>query len=145
MLVYILLVAVIMGGTVGIVNQLLRNSANLKTGINKEEEANFILKKMSWIINDDSSVSTPARNSSSPNLVLSKNDFSQNPVTVDMNGQIIRIKRGVGSYKQLSNDSLAISDLKFDRSWDGVDPDSDVIIVSFKIDGKYFQLSRKIQ
>ncbi len=146
MLFYLFFITFIMGSTLGIVHQLLRNSEVLKTGISLEEEGNFILKKLSWVINDSNLVNSPAVNSTGAFLSVDKNDFGpDNPVVVDLAGGVIRIARGAGPAKQLNNDRFVISSLTFERGWDGLNPETDLLKASFEINGRVFQLTRKIR
>ena len=147
MLFYIVFITIILGATFGIVQNLLRNNEVLKTGISVEEEGNFVLKKISWVINDADPVNYPALNSASPFLSVYKNDLSpsDNPVVIDSDAGIIRISRGGNVAKQLSNDRFVVSSLSFERTWDGSNSESDLLKVSFTLNGRLFQLTRKIR
>lgn len=146
MLFYLLFITFIIGSTLGIVYQLLRNSENLKTGISTEEEGNFILKKISWVLNDASAINSPALNFTATSLSVDKNDFgSGNPVVVSLDSGLIRIARGSGLPKQLSNDRFTITNLSFQRTWDGSNPETDLIKASFYIGTRMFELTRKIR
>ncbi len=147
MLFYIVFITVILGATFGIVQNLLSNSEALKTGISLEEEGNFILKKLSWVINDAETVNYPVLNSTEEFLSVDKNDLSpsQNPVVIDSDSGIMRIERGGNGPKQLSNDRFVVSSLSFERTWDGSNPESDLIRMSFDLNGRLFKLTRKLR
>lgn len=146
MLFYILFIIFIIGSTLGIVYQLLRNSENLKTGISVEEEGNFILKKISWVLNDTGAINSPALNSTATTLSVDKNDFgSGNPVVVSLDSGLIRIARDSGLPKQLSNDRFVVSGLSFERTWDGSNPETGLLKTSFYIGTRRFELTRKIR
>ena len=147
MLFYIVFITIILGATFGIVQNLLSNAEALKTGISVEEEGNFILKKLSWVINDVGTVNYPALNSTGAFLSVNKNDLSpgSSPVVVDSAGGIMRIERGGNGPKQLSNDRFVVSNLSFERTWDGSNPESELISISFELNSRSFELTRKIR
>jgi hypothetical protein len=151
MLFYMVFVVFIMGSTFGIVSQLLRNSESLKTGISTEEEGNFVLKKISWVLNDASAVNSPAQNSTSASLSVNKNNTNPvdptiiNPIVVSLDSGKIMLGRGGNPLKQLSNDRFTVQNLSFVRTWDGVNSGTDSIKVSFQINGREFQLIRQIK
>lgn len=116
----------------GIVHQLLKNSEYLKTGINAEEEGNFILKKISWVLND-SVINAPSAGSSGDYLSATKNGGG-GTIVIDETGGIITV-----SGKQLSNDRFAITDLTFERQG------TDLIKSSFSIGSRSFEITRQIK
>lgn len=131
MLFYVLFILFIMGSTFGIIRQLLMNSESLKTGVSVEEEGNFILKKISWVIND-SNIVTPAAGSTGSYLYVSKNGGGN--VIIDESGGIITING-----KQLSNDRFVVKNLIFNRQG------TDLLKSSFSIGSRSFELTRQLR
>jgi len=145
-LIYILLITFILGSIVLIAFHLLQNSDNLRQGIRVEEEANFILQKISWALNDSYQIDIPALNSEANNLVLYKNNFgSDNPIRMDLISGAVVLTRGGNTAKQINNDRFEVTNLIFNRMWDGFNTDTDIIRASFEIDGRLFQITRKIR
>lgn len=141
MIFYMLFITFIIGGSLGIVYQLLRNSDSLKSGTAVEEEANFILKKIIWVLNDASVINLPAVNGTSASLSVNKQDFANNPVVVDLDNGVIKIKRGSSPVLGLHGDRFTASDLNFRLIREGSDPDTDLLSASFILDGKSFKLT----
>jgi len=152
MIFYLFFITLITGSTLGIIYQLLRNSENLKSGINIEEEGNFILKKISWVLNDSSAVNSPVINLAAPfnsaSVLLSveKNNLgTENPVKIYLVNNVLKIVRGTNPEKQLNNNRFIVSSLSFDRSWDGSNPKTDLIKAIFYLNDRKFKLTRRIQ
>lgn len=141
MIFYVLFITLIIGGSLGIIYQLLRNSENLGAGIALEEEANFILKKIIWVLNDNSAINSPAVNGTSVSLSVDKNSFANNPVIVDMDSGNIRLKRGSNPVQVLNAGRFEVSNLNFELIREGSDPDTDLLKVSFLLEGKEFELT----
>lgn len=141
MIFYMFFITLIIGGSLGIVHQLLRNSDSLKSGIAVEEEANFILKKIVWALNDTSSINSPVVNGTSASLSVNKNSFADNPVVIDIDENDIRIKRGTNTAIFLNTARFAVSGLNFELVRENSDPDTDLLRVSFKLEGKEFKLT----
>lgn len=143
MVFYLLFIAFVIGGALGIIHHLLRNNESLKSGISIEEEGNFVLKKISWVLNDTSAINSPASlNSTAGTLSVNKNGFT-NPVVVSLNSGVIRVARGGNSPKQLSNDRFTVTNLTFQRTWDGAG--TEYIKTKFFINGREFTLIRNIR
>lgn len=140
MIFYILFITLIIGGSLGIVYQLLSNSESLRSGIAVEEEANFILKKLIWVLNDTTAVNSPAVNGTSTSLSVNKNSFPDNPVVIDLDGGDIRIKKGSNAALALNGYRFTASDLNFELIREGSDPDTDLINVSFLLNNKQFKM-----
>ncbi|MDP3697533.1 MAG: hypothetical protein Q8R55_05980 [Candidatus Taylorbacteria bacterium] len=146
MIFYMLFITLIIGGSFGIIYQLLRNSDSLKSGIAIEEEANFILKKIIWTLNDINTVNSPAVNGTAVFLSVDKNDFAaNNPVVIDMDSGDIRLKRGLNPALALNTDRFEVTDLNFELVREGSDPDTDLLKVSLILDGKAFKLTWHIR
>lgn len=145
MIFYMFFITLIIGGSLGIVYQLLKNSDSLKSGIAVEEEANFILKKIIWTLNDISIINSPAVNGTSASLSVDKNAFADNPVVIDLDSGDIRIKRGFNPALALNTGRFDVSDLNFELVREGSNPDTDLIKASFILDGKLFKLTWHIR
>ena len=146
MLFYALFITVIIGGSLGIIHQLLKNSDSLKSGIAIEEEANFILRKIIWVLNDVETVNSPAINTESNLLSVNKNDFAGgNPVIVVLAGKDITIKRGSGPALPLNGERFTVSSLSFELFRENSDPKTDLLKASFLLNGKPFKLTWHIR
>lgn len=126
-----------------IAQQLLRNNSALKTGVSIEEEANFILKKISWAVNDVDNIILPLPNTENQVLSVNKNSFTPNPVKIGLNNNRITIERGSSPEKFLSNERFNITDLNFSLSEDVTG--TYLLNASFLINGREFKLTRKIR
>ena len=141
-LIYILFLTLFMGGSIGIAYNILKNSQDNRNKIAIEEEGNFLLKKISWVLNDVDTITYPAPNTSNTKLEVAK--FGVIPhFTLDSSGGVMRLDRGPGPVSL--NDSLfVVSTLSFELVSTG-SINTDVLKASFYINNKKFNITKYIR
>lgn len=118
--VYIALLGLIMGGTLMTVYQLLQGGANINSKTSIHDEANFVLRKISWALSHASSASLP----SSVALRVVKYDGTQVDICLDSSDplkKMIKMREGnVGifvctdsSFLPLTTDNVIVNNLQF--------------------------------
>ena len=143
MLIYVLLVVAMLGGSIAITYEILTRDYSLKEGMALEEEGNFILRKIGWALND-STVGYPVPNSSGSYLTVTKFGLVQ-PITIDSNSGVVRIDEGSGA-TVISASRFTVSSLSFEFVQEGTLPNqTGTLKASFIIDGRQFKLSRYIR
>jgi prepilin-type N-terminal cleavage/methylation domain-containing protein len=120
MLVYIALLALLIGGTVYAAFWLLTDVNDIRAKINTDEEANFILRKIGWALSgaNASAVALPAPGNSGGTLRVAKTGFADNPICVTLAAGEVRLARGAPActdYLPLSTRNVAVAGLEFDR------------------------------
>lgn len=143
---YMLFIVVVLGGSIAIVYEILRNNYIVREGIALEEEGNFILRKVWWTLNDVQTINHPTPNTPASYLSVDKYGFAENPIVIDLDSRAVRIKNGNQSPVVLSADRFVISSLSFEFIRKGTPPtQTDLIRLSFFINGKPFKLTRYIR
>jgi len=140
-LIYVLFLTLFLGGSIGIAYNILKNSQDNRTKIAIEEEGNFLLKKISWVVNDTDTITVP----SSDTLLVNKFEtLSDNPVVVNLSGGVVNIKRGSNPAKPLNDSLFVVSNLNFELINTGP-ISTDILKASFYINGKKFSLTRYVR
>lgn len=140
-LVYMALVAFIIGGTLLAVFQIIQASSVAAKDLTLESEANFLLRKLSWAFNGDVIINLPATGSLGSVLSLTKIDYANNPVVFDISGHSIRIKEGICAgciFHELNSDYVNVASLSFEHL-SAVNGRPEGARVSFKLNNKPFE------
>src|SRR6185436_9854878 len=96
MLVYLALFAILMTGTLLTIQRLLGDVTGVRAKVNTDEEANFLLRKISWALTG-ASVSNPAAGSSGNSLTLAKAGFGSNPIVFNLGGSAMQVSYAGGA------------------------------------------------
>lgn len=114
-LIYSALLSLTIGLTLGAVYQLVEGSEDLREKVVREEEANFVMRKLSWALTGANTINTPASGATSTTLSVNKTGFAQNPIVFDLSGGSIRIQKAGGAASALSNSLVSVSGLLFEH------------------------------
>ncbi len=120
-LIYLALFAIVIGGGMVAVYQIVEGSNRNNTKVIVEEEANFLLRKVDWALGAASSVATPAPGLPAPSLAVTKLGFAQNPLVFDLDDPDadgsgnLRLKRAAGTATNLNSSNVTVSNLIFQR------------------------------
>lgn len=114
-IIYIALISIMLGFTVLVISQMMDTQRRLKSKIELEAEADFILRKLNWALTNAQNVSQPPLNSSSSVLSIDKNGGSENPLVFDLAGGDIRLSRGGGAATALNNQYVTLNQLTFEH------------------------------
>lgn len=141
MLMYILFITFFLGSSLGIAYNILSSSQDNRAKIAVEEEGNFLLKKISWVVNDADTISVASN-------ILTVNKFDPpsggNPIVVSSSGGFLNIQRGGNPVRPLNDDLFVVSSLSFSLISTG-SINTDVFRASFYVNNKEFSLTRYVR
>ncbi len=114
--IYIALLAIIMGGAVAAAYALSQGSASLSAAGVIEGEGNFVLRKIDWALTGTSSLAiilAPAVGTYGAALSLKRVDGTQ--VDFRLNGSSIEMREGgaTGIYEPITTENVSVSALQF--------------------------------
>lgn len=136
LLIYIGLFAVVIGGAMTASYSIAESSGRAETRAMMQEEGNFLINKMQWILSGVKAVTEPAVGDTGTTLSVVKWDPAEpSPLVVSAVGTELLLKRGAGTAAPLNSDSVAVSDFRVRHLFDGgTDPES--VEVSFLLSAK---------
>jgi Tfp pilus assembly protein PilE len=147
MIIYITLFSLIMTGTLLSAYQLIASSAQTEAKVTIQEEGNFIVRKISFALTGLSDITTPSLlSATSSTLVVSKHNYSGNPITIRFNiaSSSIEMAEGVGDFVSLSTQNVVVSDLQFTFiSGAGTLPNG--VTAAFSINGVPFGITKYLR
>ncbi len=114
-MIYIVLLAFILTGTVVMAQRLFASSEEGMKRVVAEEEANFLLRKIEWVLGDIASVNTPSAGSNGTTLSVTRNNFSSNPVKITYTSGTVFIQFSSGQKEALNSDAVSITEVKFEH------------------------------
>lgn len=80
-----------------------------------EEEANFLMRKIAWVLSGASAINEPAVGATSTVLAVTKSNFYLNPVIIGKASSSVVISYGGGETIPLSSQSITVRELVFER------------------------------
>ncbi|KKU47956.1 MAG: hypothetical protein UX66_C0002G0015 [Parcubacteria group bacterium GW2011_GWF2_46_8] len=134
LVIYSALVAIVIGGSLGAVYQIISSSEKLNGTIIREQEIRFIMDKINWALTDVSVVSSPPENATSSILSVSKQSFSQNPIVFQLSGDAITLQQGA---------NLQVENLNF--SYEVTTTTPNFLTVRFTVSGREYKTKTYIQ
>jgi len=117
-LVYLALFAIVIGGgIVAVYNIIEGTNANRNQAI-LQEEANFLLRKVDWALTGATSITTPAAAASGGNLVINKSigGVSTTLTFSTCVANYVCLQRAAAPAQSLNSGSIKVTNLKFQRS-----------------------------
>lgn len=131
-LIYIAFFAVLVGSLLGITFQTIDNSARLSKKITIQQEANFILRKIEWAINNAQSVVSPDSNT----LEVTLYDGGEK-ITFSPSGDYMKIARGSNASVELNSVNIKVTGTNFQYT-----PATKEVKVSLNVEGENFELTK---
>lgn len=125
--------------------QILSGSDSLAYKNITEEEAGFIIFKLSWALNEVSVINSPAPNTSGATLSIDKNGYSSNPIVFALSGDDLTIKKSSAATVNLNSDRAVVTNLNFDFIRKTGSSTADSIRASFTVNGKNFETTKFIR
>ncbi len=127
-LIYLALFAIVIGGGMVAVFEIIQSTDATNNKIIMQEEANFFLRKIDWSLTGATAVSVPA----STSLQTTKN-ISGTPTQINfsLSGSNLNYQQGSGSAAVLNSSSIAVSNLSFVKTSTAGEPDA--ITASFTL------------
>lgn len=138
-IIYTALISVVIGLTVIAVYQIIQFSDSLNKKNIAEEEANFILRKIEWVLAGVSQINSPVSGATSTVLSVNKINYPSNPIIFDLNSQNLRIKKGGNEPVVLNSQNVSVSNVVFEHIA-AIGNKPDAINTNFKINEKSYQL-----
>ncbi len=115
MIVYMALFSIMMGGLIVTVHQLYQSIGSMNSKVMEQEEINFVIKKIDWVLTGVSSINAPL-SGTSPTLNINKTGFIQNPIIIKFNSvrKDIEIQTGASNpFFPLTTKNVKVTSLQF--------------------------------
>ncbi|KKR55702.1 MAG: hypothetical protein UT92_C0001G0045 [Candidatus Curtissbacteria bacterium GW2011_GWA1_40_24] len=112
-IIYLALVFLIITTATSAIYPIINNADRSQAWVEVENEANFIIRKISWAMNNVSTINSPAANGTLTVLSLTKNNFSPNPIVFDIDDGDFRMTLGTSSPVVISSGNVRISNALF--------------------------------
>ncbi|OGE82841.1 MAG: hypothetical protein A2846_04340 [Candidatus Doudnabacteria bacterium RIFCSPHIGHO2_01_FULL_49_9] len=141
-LVYIVLLAIVMGGILMVTYQLVEGTDRTLAKVIEEEEANFILRKIDWALSNVDDINLPVSGSGAT-LSVDKIGYGSNPIAFDLSGGAFRVSKGGGAPVDLTTSNVAVSSLSFQRVTVPGQPEQ--IVVTFDLNGQPYSMTRTLR
>ena len=110
-LIYIVLFTVLIGGGFVTAYNLMEGTDMLNSKMIIQEETNFVLRKINWVLNGVATVNTPSTGFAD---TLSVTKYGGQVVEMRLNAGKIEIKDGISSsFVPLTTDNVVVSTLQF--------------------------------
>ncbi len=132
MVIYIALFSIMMGGLIVTVYQLYQSAGAMNSKVTEQEEINFVIKKIDWVLTGAYSSSIVISNLHQK-LSVYKTGFSSNPIIIRFNSvsKDIEIQTGgAGTFYPLTTKNVKVKSLEFNYN-----SDTKIITYKFIING----------
>lgn len=127
-LVYLGLFSILMGGATVAAYNLFDAATHAGTQVMLQEETDFLLAKIDWVLSGTQAVTAPAAGASGNSLTVVKWDTSiGNPLVFTLSGTNLQLSKGGGTAVTLNNTNVAVTQISFNHiegSGDGITPES---------------------
>lgn len=127
-IIYLGLFGILMGGAVVAAYNLFESSSRGQTHALVQEESDFLIAKINWVLSGTKSVTTPPAGVPGSSLTVAKWDTALgDPMVVALSGTDITLSRGGNPAVVLNNSNVRITSLVFTHtlaSGDGLNPES---------------------
>lgn len=123
-LVYSVLLAIFIGSTFIISTQILENSRKDRSKLEVSDEAEFIIKKIEWLLTGTSTTTLPAAGATGTMLKVQKYGFTSNPLEFRLSGENAELKHGSGPFIRLNNTRVKVTELTFQHTRDDTNEQS---------------------
>lgn len=140
-LLYIGLLGIILGGFIETAYQIIESSNRIREKVYILEETNFMLRKMSFLLNGAVSIAKPDAGDSGPILKI---EAGGSHITVSFDSAIkqVSIKRDISPVNVLNSDFFLIENLLFEHV---VKNGKDMIKATLTIQGEEYKLIKALQ
>jgi hypothetical protein len=144
LVIYIGLLSLMIAGILGAGYQFIESSGDIQSKITVDEEANFLLRKMNWVLNGVSTVHMPAPGAAASTLSVDKAGYPDNPIVFDLQSSMVRIAEGSGAPVDLNGRAVAVENLSF-SFLGGTGGEPSAISAHFSIGDRVFDLTRYLE
>lgn len=95
--------------------QIINYQDRVRAQLELQENGKFLTQKIQWVLQNNSAVNSPSGGASGASLSVSKLSFAGNPLVVDLNGGVIRLKTGTANPVDITNRYVSASNLTFNH------------------------------
>lgn len=142
-LIYIALLAFIMGSGVVAAFYVIDSSEKEKGNIHAISEAAFLMRKIDWALNNTPQICSPASGMTESSLLVDQNCSSPiNPILIDLSSERAQITIG-GAMSELTSEWVKIENLQFEHI--AVLQKPAAIKASFTANGKPFEMTKYLR
>jgi len=114
LLLYIALVAIVLGSVAAFYNLLLVGRVKHATITEVEQQGDFVLQEVLTAVRNAEAITSPSVGSSATTLVLDMYDTAEDPTTIDVNSGVLRVCSGSGcTATGLHSSTLTASSISF--------------------------------
>lgn len=112
-IIYIALLSLVMGGVLAAAYGLVEGSQRVSRRTIIQEEGNFVLRKINWVIGNTASIIMPSAMIPADTLMSVLHDGSQITIRFDAGNSAVEVRRGGGSFVPLTSQNVLVSNLQF--------------------------------
>ena len=112
-IIYAALISIIIGMVLLVVFQIVESQDRSRAKTEVEEETNFLISKIKWVLSGVDAINAPASGASGSTLSINKFNFSQNPVIIDTASGSLRLAIGAATPVILNSGSVSIPNIVF--------------------------------
>lgn len=112
---YIAIFSVVIGAVLMALYSILDSRDAYLARTDVEEEANFLTKKIKWVLSNASVINQPSSGATSTALSVNRWNFANNPVVIGLNNNDLGISYAGGATTTLNSGNVMISDLVFQQ------------------------------
>lgn len=112
-LIYITITGFMISFLVSAAYQLIGSSDDISLGVIRNEEANFIIRKIGWAMAGASDINTPAAGQVGTTLSITKLNFSDNPIVFSVNEDNLTVKKGNQDEVVLNSSKVNLESFQF--------------------------------
>ena len=137
-IIYITITGFMISFLVSAAYQLIGSSENISLGVIRNEEANFIIRKIGWAMAGASAINQPAAGEVGTTLSLTKLNFSDNPIVFEVDSDNLTIKKCSQDEVVLNSSKVNLESFQF-RHIAPVGNSPGGIETTFTIDGTPYE------
>jgi Na+-translocating ferredoxin:NAD+ oxidoreductase RnfA subunit len=109
MVLYMALLSCLLCGSVFTTYNLIESAHHLDSNAVVEEEGNFVLRKIDWVLSSAQAVSLPTAHE----LIVTRSDGTT--ITIALTKTSVSLEEGTGVFVPLTTDNVTVSSLSFAR------------------------------
>ena len=121
-IIYVALLSLTIGFILVAVYQIIDSKTGASARTSVEEEANFLIKKIKWVLTNVDVINQPTAGATSTTLSVNKFNFPANPVAISRSGSDVNISYAGNPATTLNSEDISVGDLVFENISGGSNP-----------------------
>lgn len=143
-LIYVAFFSFLIGSLLAITFQTIDSTSRINKKITVQQEADFVLRKLEWVLNGSESVDLPPLGGSGPELNVNNSNLGIfSPAIFSSIDSNINLKLGSEASLPLTTQNINISNLNFTHSQEAGQPEK--IIIDFEVGKESFKLIKYLR